>query len=151
MVAGRIIRTVVLHDGQAQAVARDIGDDGTGAEAGAIDEIQGLIVRQRLSILGGQEASPDRRCFDLGQVNPAPIFLHPDLNPIPLQGGDGYCHPPSGRLARLRPGLRRLDPVVNGIPHQMDQGLLHRFQDLPVHFQVGPPRHPLDLLALFPG
>src|SRR5574337_491800 len=99
----------LLHDGQTKAVTGETGNHGAGAQTGSKDKIQGVIVRLRVRIVSRPQTGPDGGCLDPGRINTPPIVLHADFNTPPLQGGHAYGDLSPGRLARLHPGLRRLD------------------------------------------
>ena len=137
-----------LHNRHAQAMARDIRDEGARAETGTIDQVERLLVRQRFRRLGGQQTGLDRRRSHVRRNNPASIILNADLDPPALQGSDGHGDLPSRRLACLNAGRRRLDAVVNRVAHQVDERVLDRLQHFPVHFQIASLHRPAHVFAM---
>jgi hypothetical protein len=119
---------VGLDDVHADTAAGDVGDPVGGAEARLEDQPAQLLLAHPGGILRGDRAALDRPGPDGRRVQAAAVVRDLDDDLASLVEG-AQSDGPLGRLADGDPLLRRLDPVVDAVAHQVGEGVADRLED----------------------
>src|SRR5215470_13240206 len=137
---------VGLDDVHADAASRDVGDRGRRRETGQEDEADQLALAHALGELGGDEAAGDRLGADLLAVDAVAVVGDLDVDlAAGVEGAD--AERALGGLAGGDPRLGRLDAVVDGVPDEVREGILDRFEERAVELGLLALELDADLLA----
>ena len=118
----------LADDVEADPAARGLGDRRRRGEAGAEDELEGVLGRQGFRLRHGYERLLDRRTADAGGVDAASVVrdLHQHLVSFPARP-----QPDTALLglARRPALLGPLEAVIHRVADEMEERLLERVQD----------------------
>ncbi len=132
------------HGIETDTTAGDFGDALPGRKTRPQHELQRLL-RRRLGARRQQAHLPGRLHHGCG-VDPFAVVLDGDLDPVSDTAGDD-AQQTAHRLAALAPHRRRLDAVVDGVAHEVEEGAVELGADATVEPRLTPLEHHLDLLA----
>jgi hypothetical protein len=129
------------RDVEAHPPARDLGDHARGRESRQEDQ------PGQLALVGGdRDPALPRLRADRVEVEPPAVVGHRHLDGRPPEFGRDR-DPAAFRLARRPASGGRLDPVIHGVPHELEQGIPEAFQDRAVHLHLPALEHDLHVLG----
>ncbi len=138
------------HGVHPHPAARDVARDLRGGEARGEEQLDGALRVDPVDRVGPDEPALDRDRGDLRRVD-APAVVG-DLDEDVRAGVAGGDRQDAERvLARRFTLLRRLEPVVERVAHEVDERVAERVDDRAVELRVGPHQLEVDLLGELRG
>ena len=124
------------HHIHADAAARQVGDLGSGRKAGREDQVDDLVVGHAVEGGWRGDIARARDLADPRDVDAAAVILHFDdhVLTLPASPQDDRRR---RRLAELGPFGRALEPMVQAVAQDMQQGLGNRLDDRLVGLRRG--------------
>ena len=136
------------HDREAQAAAGDIGHDGARRHIGLEDQRDGTRLVEGGHGLRGHETPTDRRRTHASDVDAGAVIRQRDLHLGAVDGAYGDANAGRGGLPGTHALGGRLDAVIGGIAHEVDQRIAELVEHTLVHLHLAPLDDKVDFLAL---